>query len=146
MWWRRLRVQGHHLLEAFMPTNVRHLRSGARTKIFSTIKVYLAEISACHVGFNWITSGAHPLTMRLLKGVRCQGPDESDTRVRLNTTLLSGLYRQSWTHWEAGTGRVRPNCMGSCSPEGAAGQGVASVGNSSATARCLIWRFSRRRA
>lgn len=37
---------------------------------FSTIKVYLAAISACHVGFDGVTPGAHPLTMRFLKGVR----------------------------------------------------------------------------
>lgn len=37
---------------------------------FSTIKVYLAAISACHVGFDSMTPGAHPLVMRFLKGVR----------------------------------------------------------------------------
>ena len=37
---------------------------------FSTIKVYLAAISACHVGFDGETPGAHPLAMRFLKGVR----------------------------------------------------------------------------
>ena len=37
---------------------------------FSTIKVCLAAISACHVGSDGVTSAAHPLAMRFLKGVR----------------------------------------------------------------------------
>ncbi|XP_047229391.1 uncharacterized protein LOC124872980, partial [Girardinichthys multiradiatus] len=37
---------------------------------FSTIKVYLAAISACHIGFKGVTPGAHPLAVRFLKGVR----------------------------------------------------------------------------
>ena len=37
---------------------------------FSTIKVYLAAISACHIGFDGVTPGAHPLAVRFLKGVR----------------------------------------------------------------------------
>ncbi|XP_073320639.1 uncharacterized protein [Pagrus major] len=37
---------------------------------FSTIKVYLAAISPCHVGFDGVTPGAHPLAMHFLKGVR----------------------------------------------------------------------------
>ncbi|XP_053351317.1 uncharacterized protein LOC128520900 [Clarias gariepinus] len=37
---------------------------------FSTIKVYLAAISACHVGFDGVSPGAHPLAVRFLKGVR----------------------------------------------------------------------------
>ncbi|XP_025763152.1 uncharacterized protein LOC112846942 [Oreochromis niloticus] len=37
---------------------------------FSTIKVYLAAISACHIGFDGVTPGAHPLAIRFLKGVR----------------------------------------------------------------------------
>ena len=37
---------------------------------FSTIKVYLAAISACHVGFDGVTPGAHPLAVCFLKGVR----------------------------------------------------------------------------
>lgn len=34
----------------------------------STIKVYLAAISACHVGFDGVTPGAHPLVMHFFKG------------------------------------------------------------------------------
>ncbi|XP_066533946.1 uncharacterized protein [Hoplias malabaricus] len=37
---------------------------------FSTIKVYLAAISACHEGFGGLSPGAHPLTTRFMKGVR----------------------------------------------------------------------------
>ena len=37
---------------------------------FSTIKVYLAAISACHIGFDGVKPGAHPLAVRFLKGVR----------------------------------------------------------------------------
>lgn len=37
---------------------------------FSTIKVYLAAISACHIGFDGVTPGAHPLARRFLRGVR----------------------------------------------------------------------------
>lgn len=33
---------------------------------FSTIKVYLSAISACHVGFEGVTPGAHPLTVRFI--------------------------------------------------------------------------------
>lgn len=36
---------------------------------FSTFKVYLAGISACHVRLNRVTPGAHPLTVQFLKGV-----------------------------------------------------------------------------
>lgn len=36
---------------------------------FSTIKVYLAAISACHVGFEGVSPGAHPLTIRFMRGV-----------------------------------------------------------------------------
>lgn len=34
---------------------------------FSTIKVHVAAMSACHVGFDGVTPGAHPLAMRFLK-------------------------------------------------------------------------------
>lgn len=37
---------------------------------FSTIKVYLAAISACHVGFEGSTVGQHPLIRRFMKGAR----------------------------------------------------------------------------
>ena len=42
---------------------------------FSTIKVYLAAISACHVGFDRATPGTHPLTMHFLKGVHRLRPE-----------------------------------------------------------------------
>ena len=35
----------------------------------STIKVYLSAISACHLGFDGKTVGAHPLMIRFMKGV-----------------------------------------------------------------------------
>ncbi|XP_055053994.2 uncharacterized protein [Misgurnus anguillicaudatus] len=37
---------------------------------FSTIKVYLAAISACHVGFDRNTVGQHPLISRFMRGAR----------------------------------------------------------------------------
>ncbi|KAK0152758.1 Extracellular matrix protein FRAS1 [Merluccius polli] len=39
-------------------------------RAFSTIKVYLAAISACHVGFGRDTAGWHPLVRRFMKGAR----------------------------------------------------------------------------
>ena len=39
-------------------------------KAFSTIKVYLSAISACHVGFDKVSVGKHPLVCRFMKGVR----------------------------------------------------------------------------
>lgn len=39
-------------------------------KSFSTIKVYLAAISACHVGFDGKTVGQHPLVCQFMKGAR----------------------------------------------------------------------------
>ncbi|KAI2667323.1 Signal recognition particle SEC65 subunit [Labeo rohita] len=43
-------------------------------KAFSTIKVFLAAISACHIGFDNKTVGQHPLICRFMKGVRCALP------------------------------------------------------------------------
>ncbi|KAI2664019.1 Beta-galactosidase [Labeo rohita] len=37
-------------------------------KSFSTIKVYLVAIAACHVGFDGTTVGQHPLIHRFMKG------------------------------------------------------------------------------
>nr|XP_055041679.1 uncharacterized protein LOC129429181 [Misgurnus anguillicaudatus] len=37
-------------------------------KAFSTIKVYLAAISACHIGFGEKSAGQHPLISRFMKG------------------------------------------------------------------------------
>ncbi|XP_059199216.1 uncharacterized protein LOC131979287 [Centropristis striata] len=39
-------------------------------KAFSTVKVYLAAIAACHVGFGKLTVGQHPLVCRFMKGAR----------------------------------------------------------------------------
>lgn len=39
-------------------------------KAFSTIKVYLAAISACHVGFGGAPIGQHPLIKRFMRGAR----------------------------------------------------------------------------
>ncbi|XP_049432685.1 uncharacterized protein LOC125889068 [Epinephelus fuscoguttatus] len=41
---------------------------------FSTIKVYLAAISACHIGFGGKTVGQHPLVCRFMKGARRKLP------------------------------------------------------------------------
>ncbi|KAK2823508.1 hypothetical protein Q7C36_020108 [Tachysurus vachellii] len=41
-----------------------------KRKAFSTIKVYLAAISACHVGFGDRSAGQHPLISRFMKGAR----------------------------------------------------------------------------
>lgn len=46
---------------------------------FSTLKVYLAAISACHTGWNGVTPGAHPLASRFLKGARRLRPPRSVT-------------------------------------------------------------------
>lgn len=43
-------------------------------KAFSTIKVYLAAISACHVGFGDKPAGQPPLVCRFMKGVRRKRP------------------------------------------------------------------------
>lgn len=37
-------------------------------KLFSTNKIYLAAISACHVGFGGVPIGQHPLIKRFMKG------------------------------------------------------------------------------
>jgi len=39
-------------------------------RAFSTIKVYLAAILACHVGFGNTSVGHHPLICRFMKGAR----------------------------------------------------------------------------
>ncbi|XP_029968087.1 uncharacterized protein LOC115403361 [Salarias fasciatus] len=41
-----------------------------KRKAFSTIKVYLAAIAACHVGFGGKTVSQHPLVCRFMKGAR----------------------------------------------------------------------------
>ncbi|XP_063079934.1 uncharacterized protein LOC134469834 [Engraulis encrasicolus] len=48
-------------------------------KAFSTIKVYLAAISACHVGFDGASVGKHPLVSRFMKGVRRLRPPTKQT-------------------------------------------------------------------
>lgn len=39
-------------------------------RAFTTVKVYLAAISACHVGFGKLSAGCHPLIRRFMKGAR----------------------------------------------------------------------------
>lgn len=39
-------------------------------RAFSTVKVYLSAISACHVGINSGTIGQHPLVCRFMRGAR----------------------------------------------------------------------------
>ena len=43
-------------------------------KAFSTVKVYLAAISACHVGFDGKTVGQHPVVCQFMKGARRKLP------------------------------------------------------------------------
>ena len=43
-------------------------------KAFSTVKVYLAAISSCHVGFGDKPAGQHPLVCRFMKGARRKLP------------------------------------------------------------------------
>ncbi|XP_070409520.1 uncharacterized protein [Nothobranchius furzeri] len=43
-------------------------------KAFSTIKVHLAAISACHIGFEGKSVGQHPLVSRFMRGVQRQVP------------------------------------------------------------------------
>ncbi|XP_032363907.1 uncharacterized protein LOC116677742 [Etheostoma spectabile] len=43
-------------------------------RAFSTIKVYLAAVSACHVGFGDKPAGQHPLVCRFMKGARRKLP------------------------------------------------------------------------
>ncbi|KAK7880711.1 hypothetical protein WMY93_032661 [Mugilogobius chulae] len=45
-----------------------------KRRAFSTLKVYLAAISACHVGFGDKTVGQHPLISRFMKGARRKLP------------------------------------------------------------------------
>ena len=39
-------------------------------RAFSTVKVYLAAISACHIGFGDKSAGQHPIVCRFMKGAR----------------------------------------------------------------------------
>ena len=41
-----------------------------KRRAFSTVKVYLAAISACHIGFGKDTASQHPLVCRFMKGAR----------------------------------------------------------------------------
>ena len=41
-----------------------------KRKAFSTVKVYLAALAACHVGFGKQTASQHPLVCRFMKGAR----------------------------------------------------------------------------
>ena len=43
-------------------------------RAFSTVKVYLAAISACHIGFEGTSVGQHPIVARFMKGARRQLP------------------------------------------------------------------------
>lgn len=41
---------------------------------FSTLHVYLVAISVCHKSFNWVSPGAHPLTVLFFKEVHKRKP------------------------------------------------------------------------
>lgn len=59
---------------------------------FSTIKVYLAAISACHVGFGDKTAGQHPLICQFMKGARRLRPTLRSLVAPWDlTTVLSAL-------------------------------------------------------
>ena len=64
---------------------------------FSTIKGYLAAISACPVGFGGDTVGLHPLVRQFMKGVKREGSREvKDPFVGLDggiRGLISGPFR-----------------------------------------------------
>lgn len=62
---------GHIALQSPVPVILTFLQ-GLLDKglAFSTIKVYLAAISACHVGFGDKTAGQHPLICQFMKGAR----------------------------------------------------------------------------
>lgn len=55
---------------------------------FSTIKVYLSAISACHVGFGKLSPGAHPLVVRFMKGVLRMRPGRRITVPQWDLTLV----------------------------------------------------------
>lgn len=44
-------------------------------RAFSTVKVYLAAILACHIGFDFGTIGQHPLICRYMRGAGRLNPE-----------------------------------------------------------------------
>ncbi|KAK7905173.1 hypothetical protein WMY93_017780 [Mugilogobius chulae] len=59
---------------------------------FSTIKVYLAAISACHIGFGDKTAGQHPLICSFMKGARRLRPVSKSLVAPWDlTTVLNAL-------------------------------------------------------
>ena len=69
---------------------LQHLFDQGRTP--STLKVYLAAISACHVGYAGVSPGAHPLASRFMKGVRRLRPSSSPSVPTWDlATVLRGL-------------------------------------------------------
>ncbi|KAK0130871.1 hypothetical protein N1851_034445 [Merluccius polli] len=63
-------------------------------KAFSTVKVYLAAISACHIGFGDKTAGQHPLVCRFMKGARRLRPVSRNLTAPWDlSTVLDALSR-----------------------------------------------------
>ncbi|XP_073690968.1 uncharacterized protein [Garra rufa] len=61
---------------------------------FSTIKVYLAAIAACHVGFDGTTVGQHPLIRRFMKGARRSLPVTKKVIPEWDLSMVLGVLSQ----------------------------------------------------
>ena len=69
---------------------------------FSTIKGYLAAISACHIGIGGDTIGSHPMVRQFMKGVRRLRPvDRSKIPLWDVNTVLEALSRAPFEPLEA---------------------------------------------
>ena len=69
---------------------------------FSTLKVYLAAISACHMGINGKTVGQHPLVCRFVRGARRLRPVSKHLSPGWDLPLVLGgfigaAHCQKWT-------------------------------------------------
>lgn len=62
---------------------------------YSTLKVYLSAISACHVGYDGVSPGAHPLATRFLKGVRRLRPATRSTFPSWDLSLVLNALCQA---------------------------------------------------
>ncbi|XP_063058120.1 uncharacterized protein LOC134451544 [Engraulis encrasicolus] len=62
---------------------------------YSTLKVYLSAISACHVGYDGVSPGAHPLANRFLKGARRLRPAVRSTVPSWDLSLVLNALSQA---------------------------------------------------
>ena len=75
-----------------------------KRKAFSTIKVYLEAIAACHVGFGKQTVSQHPLVCRFMKGVRRLLPVSRPLVPPWDlAVVLEGLKALPLSHWRERT-------------------------------------------